>query len=253
MLFLFATIAFTACGSKQTQNHQEKQKQAEAFRNLGEAYLQQGNYAAALKELIKAETLTPGDPYLQNVMGRAYLGRERFDMAIQYFKKALELKPDFAQASNNLGATYLAQQKWDEAIPIFTELSQNILYGTPHFAFSNLGYAYYNKNMYGAAKENYLKALDLEPRFVIALRGLGKTYLAMGQNQKAVESFEKAVEIAPKYPELHSDLAKAYIASKNFSKAYGALEKTIELASKESELSKEALDILSQLRRKGLK
>ncbi|MBU0993668.1 MAG: tetratricopeptide repeat protein [Proteobacteria bacterium] len=245
-LIFFASLIFASCASRQAQTHQNE-KQAEALRNLGEAYIQQGNYSAALKELLKAETLTPNDPYLQNAMGRAYMGKDRLDIAISHFKKAILLKPDYAAAINSLGAAYLAAKDWDKAIEIFTELSRNILYGTPHFPLSNLGYAYYNKKIYDLAEQKYLAALDLEPQFIIALRGLGKTYLAQGKIEKAKTTFEKAVQIAPNYAELHSDLAKAYIASKDFKKASDEIKKTIELAPKDSELSKEAVEIGKKL------
>ena len=45
------TGLFLACT---TQNVAERKAQAEATRNLGEAYLRQGKYRAALKELKKA-------------------------------------------------------------------------------------------------------------------------------------------------------------------------------------------------------
>ena len=49
---------FQACTTK--ENLQQKKEQAEASRNLGEAYLREGKYSAALRELSKAEALTPG-------------------------------------------------------------------------------------------------------------------------------------------------------------------------------------------------
>ena len=94
-------------------------KQGESSRNLGEAYMAQGNYTAALKELLAAEQLTPDDPYLHNDLGLTYMAKDRLDLAIQHFKKALSLKPDYAPAMNNLGTAYLAQQNWDAAIVCF--------------------------------------------------------------------------------------------------------------------------------------
>ena len=90
-------------------------KQGESSRNLGEAYMAQGNYTAALKELMAAEQLTPDDPYLHNDLGLTYMVKDRLDLAIRHFKKALALKPDYAPAMNNLGAAYLAQQNRDAA------------------------------------------------------------------------------------------------------------------------------------------
>ena len=242
-------LNLVACASKQAEVLQQK-KRAEAMRNLGEAYIQEGNFSAALKELVNAEQLTPDDPYLQNDLGRAYMGKQHLNKAVFHFEKAISLKPDFAPAMNNLGAAYLAAEKWDKAIETLQILSENLFYGTPHFALSNMGYAYYNKKMYGQAEQKYLEALAIEPQFLIALRGLGNTYMAQGNMDKAISSFKKAVAAAPQYPELHADLAKAYIASRQFEDALGEMKKTLELAPRGSQLFDEATDIVVKLKRK---
>ena len=43
-----------------TKNVEEQKAQAEASRNLGEAYLRQGKFRIALKEFKKAEAIVPG-------------------------------------------------------------------------------------------------------------------------------------------------------------------------------------------------
>ena len=86
-----------------TQNVEEQKVQAEAIRNLGEAYLQQGKYRVALKQLKKAEELYPSDHLLQDDLGLAYLYLKDRDQAIFHFKKALEIKDDYNPARNNLG------------------------------------------------------------------------------------------------------------------------------------------------------
>ena len=104
------------------------------------------------------------------------------DLAVKHFKKALEIKPDYAPAINNLGTAYIKKKEWDTAIRYFKEVSENLLYATPHFALSNLGWAYYNKKEYALAEKFYLKALEISPKFINALVGLGKTYTAMGRS-----------------------------------------------------------------------
>jgi type IV pilus assembly protein PilF len=52
-------------------------KKAAASRNLGEAYLSEKNYTAALGELLKAERLNPEDPILQNDLGLVYMAKEK--------------------------------------------------------------------------------------------------------------------------------------------------------------------------------
>ena len=157
-----------------------QKKREEALRNLGEAYYNQGDYTSALKQFLEAEELYPDDAFLQNDLGLTYKAKKRLDLAVKHFNRALEIKPDYAPAKNNLGAVYLEKKEWDTAIKYFKEVTENMLYTTPQLALANLGWAYYNKKEYGLSETYYRKALDLDPKFINALRGLGLTYIAMG-------------------------------------------------------------------------
>jgi len=213
-----------------TANMDVQKHQGEAVRNLGEEYYKQGDYTSALREFLKAEALYPDDPFLQNDLGLTYKAKKRLDLATKHFKKALEFKPDYAPAKNNLGAVYLDKKEWDTAIKYFKEVSENMLYATPYIALSNLGWAYYNKKEYTLSETYYLKALDLEPKFINAQRGLGLTYIAMGRIDEAVKILEKAVKDYPKFAPLYDDLAKVYVLSHDDEKALDAYQKVIELA-----------------------
>lgn len=225
-------------------------KQGESSRNLGEAYMSQGNYTLALKELMAAEQLIPDDPYLQNDLGLAYMGKDRLDLAIQHFKKALILKPNYAPAINNLGTAYLAQQNWDAAIVCFKSITGDLLYATPHYPLSNLGQAYYNQKQYDLAANYYQQALKLEPKFAKAILGLGRTYLAQGKLIEAIALLEEGVKQWPKSPELYSELGAAYTAFKNYPAAAAAYARVIELSQTSTPLAREAQKSINDLRTK---
>jgi Tfp pilus assembly protein PilF len=222
-----------------------RKKQGEASRNLGEAYMQQRDFSSAMRELLKAEKLYSKDPYLQNDLGLVYMAKDRLDFAIKHFKKAVELKPDYAPARNNLGTAYLAKKEWDVAIACFKEIVDDILYATPHYPLTNLGWAYYNKKEYDLAEKYYGQALKLEPNFIIALRGLGRTYMAMGRAADAVATLEKAVRGYPRSADSYFYLARAYRLSCEYRKAINAYKKVMELVP-DSPISREAEEELEQ-------
>ncbi len=205
-------------------------KQAYASRNLGEAYYSEGDYTSALRELLKAEVLYADDPYLQNDLGLAYLAKGKAALAIGHFEKAIALDPDYAPAMNNLGTAYLVKGDWDAAIAAFKEVSQDLLYATPHYPLSNMGLAYYNKRKYELAETYYQKSLELKPDFLTALIGLGRTHIKTGKLPQAVEILEKAVEQAPRFGANYFYLAEAYALSRKYEKAILAYRKTIEFA-----------------------
>lgn len=121
----------------------QRHHQADAIRQLGEAYLTEQNYTMALSELLKAEKLNSEDHLLHQDLGIAYMAKGELELAVPHFEKALAIKPDFAPARNNLGAAYLAMKDWDAAIDCFKLLTKDLLYATPHYPLANLGRAYY--------------------------------------------------------------------------------------------------------------
>jgi type IV pilus assembly protein PilF len=221
-------------------------KQADASRNLGEVYMNQGQYTAALKELLEAEKKYPNDPMISNSLGLAYLAKERPELAVDHFKKAVKLQPDFSSAINNLGNAYLRLNQWDAAIEQFRSLSDDLIYATPHYPLTNIGFAYYNKGEFGNAEKYYQEALKLQPKFIIALRGLGRTYLKMGEVAKAQEVLFEAISSEPDFTPAYIDLAKSYQMSGETEKAKNAYQHVIRTAP-ESPFAKEAQNALKEL------
>ncbi len=234
------------CAAQQTT--EKNSELAEATREIGEAYMRQGDYTAALRELIKAQNLNPDDPYVHNDLGLCYMAKERMTDAVKHFKKAIALKPEYAPARNNLGSAYLAMEQWDAAIAVFKEITKDVLYATPHFPLYNLGIAYYRKGDYAKSLDYYREALKIQPDFVKALYGIGRTYLAMNQGSLALRHLERAAQQAPKVPEIHFDLAEAYVLVGRFDQARHTYETVIDLAPSDSPLAAKARRRMGSLR-----
>ena len=216
-----------ACSSK--QNLEQQRELSEASRNLGEAYLREGKYSAALREFRKAEVMTPDDYFLQNDLGLVYYYKGEMDKAIVHFNKALALKEDYAPARNNLGNAYLQKMEWDKAIEQYKIVTSDLVYATPHFPYSNLGLAYYHKKNYRLAEKYFKDALDIMPDFDRALYGLGRTYIAVGNAEKAVNTLELAVEKHPEILALHFELARAYMLKRDYRRAYGSYIRVVQM------------------------
>lgn len=229
-------------------NMEVKKKQSDDLRGLASQYARQGDYTAALRNLLEAEQLYDKDPQLHNDLGLTYMEKNEMGKALVHFQKAIELKPDYAYARNNMGIAYLRSQRWDEAIATMEPLVKDLLYDTPHVARSNLGFAYYSKKDYPKAQQYYQQALDLVPMFVPALHGLGLTYLESGQTSQAVSVLEKATKQAPRIAILYFDLARALERSGDTSAARSAYAKVVELENKEGQLADRAAAALNKLR-----
>jgi len=231
----------------------EKTKAGRAARNLGQAYLVQGNFTAALNELLRAETIHPDDPVVHNYLGLAYRGKARPNLAAAHFTRALELMPNYAAARNNLGETYLAVKEWAKAISVFQTLSKDMLYATPHFADLNLGWAYFNIQDFATAQKHYQKAISFyqngisrDINYVKAVRGLGRCYLAQGDLNGAKTQLRKGLALAPDFTPLYLDMARLWKRTGQLDKARKALLRVTILAP-DSELEYQAQTELRQL------
>jgi type IV pilus biogenesis/stability protein PilW len=242
---LLVAVLIAACAASNTDKETTaaidpaKKKEAVAARNLGEAYYHQRNYTAALREFIKAEQINPNDHLLQNDLGLVYKTKKKYDLAIAYFKKALEIRPSYTPARNNLGQAYLAKKDWDAAIVQYKQAIEDVLYMTPHYPFTNLGLAYYEKKDYKRSEYYFLEALDVQPNYPNALLGLAKTYIAMGRLPEAILKLEKAVKTNPDSAFVHFELGEAYRTAMEFKKAHAEYESVITLEP-DSELSDRA-------------
>ena len=225
ILWVACALLLIACASDRT----DLRKREVAYRDLGKQYYLAGDFTSALKYLLEAEQMNPDDHILQNYLGQVYLAKSKPELAVKHFKQALQLKPDYAVAKNNLGVAYLNEQKYDEAIAIFKEVSGDLLYATPHYPLTNIGYAYYMKKDYKAAEIYYQKALELQPSFPLALRGLGRTYLAMGNGAAAQAALTAAIDSDPTSAEAYYELGESYLLLKNPAKAKAAFQKAVQL------------------------
>jgi type IV pilus assembly protein PilF len=222
---LVISILFS-CTSK---NLEDQNRKAEAYRRVGEEYIRIGKFRLALKELQKAESLSPDNYFLQDDLGLVYYFLDKQDMAIDHFKKALALKGDYASARNNLGNAYMQKGEWDKAIEQYEMVISNLLFAQPHKPLSNLGMAYYQKKDYRLAEKYFLEALDIRKDFSAALYGLGKTYMAMGRGTEAVTRLERAAIQAPDVARVHFELGKAYTMNREYKKAYDAYQEVVRL------------------------
>ena len=221
------TAAMFSCGP---DVRQQALKNAEGSMNIGHAYLMSGDYTASLGKLLDAEKIIHDDPYLENDLGLAFMAKERFALAEKHFQMAVNLKPDYIPARNNLGTAYMKQKKWDSAIECFKEISGNLLYATPHYPLSNMGWAYIEKKEYKLAEKNFIKALKLSPNFIQAVHGLATVYIKTGKGYHAVNFLNRKIKKKPRAFILYADLAKAYEMVHQFSDAERSWQTVIKLA-----------------------
>lgn len=247
LIFLSLSIV-SSCATTSPVTSEKEKEIALATLNQGIEFYNTGKYIMALKKLLEAEETIPDNPTLHNTLGLVYLAKDRHQTAADHFKKALKYNPDYIEAKNNLGAAYIKLEEWDKAIQIFKDVAQNILYPTPEIPYSNLGWVYYNQNLYKTAKSYFKKALEINPNYLIPIHGLASVYIVTGYQYQAIDFLQHHIEKRPEAAILHADLAKSYESLRKTALAKRSWEVVLKLEPENSTLAKEAQKKLFELR-----
>jgi len=184
-------------------NQEAVRRQARASFQLGLAFLAEGRPAPALRELTKAERLTPDDPQVQNALGLAYWARREVADAEKRFRRAVELKPDFSEAWNNLGALYLDTGRYAEAVTALEKAVGNVFYTTQERALTNLGWALYKLGRLTEAEKRLREAVETAPGFPLAHKNLGILLYERGEYREALLELDRAADGLPRDAEVY--------------------------------------------------
>jgi tetratricopeptide (TPR) repeat protein len=196
------------------------------------------------------------------VAGLAIYDQGNAQKARPYFDKALELDPDFVSAQMYRAFTSNSAKDWAENRTKFLamrdkanegekimmdivltnmeaddykelELSKQLVEKYPNSAraYDNLAGSYNALNDTEKAREQWAKAMELNPDFIPAISGLGASYLFTSPKDfsKAEEYMSKVVEKVPESSRAHIDLGDCYRAQNNLEKALASYVKAAEL------------------------
>jgi len=167
-------------------------QEGEHARKMGLAYLSEGSVPAAVSEFRGAVKHNRWDAEAWHGLGMAYFASEKFPAAEEALLRALKLQPEFAQARMNLGTLYLEMKRFDEAVSSLTAALEQPEYRQPARARHNLGWAYYSKGDFVAAREQYREVLRRFPLFCPSVRNLGHVDEAEGKLSDALERYRQA-------------------------------------------------------------
>ena len=232
-LLVLGMAAIILAGLTACAGSQKRKAEAENHLNLGTAYVESGDYNAALKELLTAENRDPDNPQIHYYLSIVYFAKGYTDKAAAEGERAVQLKSDYSVAYNFLGTVYYSQGRYEKAVEAFKMALADILYETPSLALYNMGKAFYRLGDYHQALARYGEARakdtrrDLLPLIELET---GRVKLALGDANGAVDHFRKATELAPVLVEAHYLLGESYLKQKNSAAARKAYQEVVRLA-----------------------
>ena len=187
---LLLALPLMACAHRE----QDLKHRAELHLEMGVGHLAQGNYPAALSELLEAEQLDGKNPVIQNNLGLAYSVRGRFKEAEEHYNKALELKSDYSDARANLGRLQIDEQKYDEAIRNLLVVENDLTYQYPGKPLSLLGMAYFFKGKYKKAEDYLARSMSAQRGSCVTSEYYGRTLFEEKKLDEAAGILDLAIE-----------------------------------------------------------
>ena len=167
-------------------------------------------------------------PYLK--LAALYAERGQLSAAVEILQRADNLFPLDAVIIERLGDYYLRMEEYDNAIGRYKKLAQMKL---PQVHFS-MGAAYYYKNNFKQAEEQFRLTLKYDPNFPKINETLGELLLQRQQYTEAIDYLKKGISKNPENAVNHHLLGTAYGKIDDWKKAHKEFALAAELDPEQS-------------------
>ncbi|MGV0830143.1 tetratricopeptide repeat protein [Empedobacter brevis] len=164
-----------------------------------------------------------------NNLGLACHNLNEIELSEKYYYKGLELNPDSFEIFHNLGNLEAKKKNYKKAIEFFEKTIG--LYPKDAETYYNIAKIYTDfEDNFELGKQNYNRAIELEPDFFMAYNNLASIYLREKNFDKAVKTLELGLEQNPNDPVTLYNLATLItIHLKDFSRAKKYFRESIRL------------------------
>ena len=159
----------------------------------------------------KSKSVAPSnaaEAFRLNNLGAAYMNQQEFAKALKYFEQAAQADAKFEEAKLNQGIALLNLQKTEQAMPFL----QAAIKRDPKNAraWYNLGLLYKNSGDAKSAVDAFQHAVDAAPNDPDSHYFLGLTLSQSGENEKAIKEFEQAIKLNQFHASAEFGIATAY-------------------------------------------
>jgi len=127
---------------------------------------------------------------------------------ITMWNDIVEKSPGKARAIMSRGNAYMKLEQWNNAKDDFTKAL--IIDPKLVLALTNRGYTYRNLGQYDKAIADYTMAVGIDPDYKLSWSNRGYIYYIRKQWDKAVEDFSRAIRIDPEFSDAYLNRGSAY-------------------------------------------
>lgn len=200
-----------------------------AWQELGYAYKKTSKYDEALNSLKKAVEIKPDYTLAYKQMGDVYQNLYKDTDAIIAYKKCYSIDDENDDACYNLGYIYNGLGEYENALEWLNKANA---INKSVDVYDEIGFAYYKLKKSDEAINAYKEALKLNETNATAYKGMGDVYRLIFSPAKVTEALDnylKAVEYNPKSSGSNYGLGWCYNEKGNYEEAIILLRKSIEL------------------------
>jgi tetratricopeptide (TPR) repeat protein len=129
----------------------------------------------------------------------ALIGQGRVQEALPHLQRARSLRPDDPLATANLATYDQMHGNYQAALEGYAEVVRfpNSAPSLRATAYANSGYAHLSLQRYDNARQDFVNALNMQPKNSAAYRGLGLLAQRSGDLAEATKDYQRSVESQP--------------------------------------------------------
>jgi tetratricopeptide (TPR) repeat protein len=185
---------------------------SDALLKLGQVQAAEGSVDNALATYQKSIKDNPGEIAFYILAGEMYESQKKWDDAKTMYQKALAIQSDNPLASNNLAYVILQQGGNVDVAMAMAQTARRGMPDSPNAA-DTLGWAYYQKGIYGSAIDMFQESLRLNEKHggnddATVHYHLGLAYEKANQPVPARQQLERALKINPSFSDARKALSE---------------------------------------------
>jgi tetratricopeptide (TPR) repeat protein len=173
----------------------------------------QGEYADAIPLLKEASAINPGKTAYQLLLAKAYRYAHQEKEASAALEAILKENPEHVEAGVELAEMLSPAKEPNRVIGILAPL---LKFKHDYPLYHMLAEAYYQREQWDEARENYQEAVKLNPQSPQDWYQLGNIDLAQKHFARSAEAYEKAGQLGVDSAVYHFKLASAYFNLRNY-------------------------------------
>lgn len=204
-----------------------------AYYNIAYCYFQLNDNPLALKYIDLSINDFPHFDRAYLLQGEIYSKELNYQEAKNSYLNCLKINPDSIEAHNNLGVVYsklsmdelsLKEFKTANSLQSNKAIEKNLGFAMAHNSLGNL---YFKQNKFDQAKQEYLKALEIDPKQSQTYFNLGVLYQNQNDNDKAINAYNLAIKLKPDYYKAYNNLGVIYMQQKKTNQARDCFNKCL--------------------------